>query len=171
MKNIAVPLILAVAFILLVFLGAGMTGLIIYKTEYNELCKEDSNCPSGKCCIIYEDKQLGLCMENCRSFNFLCKSDEECELGTVCCIPQGKEYGICNYKGKCMNIDVFAEYVGRTTFADPEWLREQKSLVEKPMVIDSSQTIIAETVVIIGLLIFILYLILRKNKAKPGKRV
>jgi len=146
------------------FFGATITGLVVQKVEYNDLCREDSNCQSGNCCIIYEDKNLGLCMENCQSFNFLCKSDEDCQIGTVCCVPSGKDYGICNYKEKCMDVDVFAEYIGRTTFADPSWIREQKALVEKPAKIDSNNLILIETAVIAGLIVFIIWILMRGKR-------
>ena len=84
------------------FLGATITGLVVYKIEYDDLCREDIDCPGEQCCLIYEDKDVGICMEHCESFEFLCQSDNECAEGTVCCLSEGRDYGICNYPEKCL---------------------------------------------------------------------
>jgi len=147
------------------FLGATITGLVVQKVEYNDLCRADSACPGEKqCCIIYEDKNLGICMDQCQSFEFLCKSDEQCEEGTVCCISEGMEYGICNQQDRCLSVDIFAEYVGKVSFLEPETLEKMSPKSESPMKIDSDKIVIYETIIIIGLIAFIIWLLVKKNK-------
>ena len=160
---ISVFVVFLVASIL--FLGAAITGFVVQKVEYNDLCRQGSICQGGKeCCIIYEDKNLGVCMDQCQSFEFLCKSDEQCEEGTVCCKSEGMEYGICNNQDKCLSVDIFAEYVGKVSFLGPETLEKMSHRLESPMKIDSNKIVIYETISIIGLIAFIIWLLVKKNK-------
>lgn len=160
-----IPIFAVVLAVSVLFLGATITGLVVLKVEYNDLCRQGSACPSGKeCCLIYEDKNLGICMENCQSFEFLCKSNEQCEEGTVCCISKGMEYGICNKQEKCLSVDLFADYVGKVSFLDPEQLKTIGPNLEKPMKLDSSNLMIYETTIIIALIAFIIWLLIKKEK-------
>ena len=165
MENKTLVSIFVVALIASVlFFGATITGLVVQKVEYNDLCREGSACPDGEqCCVIYEDKNLGVCMEQCQSFEFLCKSDDQCEEGTVCCISEGMEYGICNKQERCLSVDIFAEYIGKVSFLEPEMTSPK---LEKPMKIDSDNLVIYETIIIIALLAFIIWLLLKKEKKK-----
>ena len=167
MKNKAIIYSLSfIAFLVLLFLGANITGFIVYKTEYNDLCRADEDCFGKQCCILYPEKNLGVCMENCMSYEFLCKDSKECEEGTVCCRPEGKEYGICNKAEKCLNVDVFADYIGKTTFVDPIIMSRPETIpvTEKPLNVDSKSVIYIQTTLIILLLAVLIYFLLRKNK-------
>ena len=142
------------------FLGAYMTGLVVQKVDYGDLCKIDDDCSKGQCCLISQDnKSLGICMEACQSFEFLCKSNEQCEEGTVCCISEGMEYGLCNDEAKCMSIDLFSEYVGKSAIAE-------KSTEQPAPMMDSRTIILIETAIIIALISFIIWMLIRKKHFK-----
>ena len=161
MKNKTLIGIFAVALaISMLFLGAYMTGWAVQKVDYNDLCKTDSDCSKGQCCLISQDnKSLGVCMEACQSFEFLCKSNEQCEEGTVCCISEGMEYGLCNYEGKCMSVDLFSEYVSKSAIAE-------KSTEQPAPMMDSRTVILIETAIIIALISFIIWILIRKKHFK-----
>jgi len=150
------------------FLGATITGLVVQKVEYADLCRADSACPGEKqCCIMYQDKNLGICMDQCQSLDFLCKADSECEEGTVCCLPGGMEYGICNKQEKCRSVDIFAEYTRKVSFLEQETLENMSPRLESPMDISADKIVIYETIIVIGLIAFIIWILIRKdNKNK-----
>lgn len=160
---------------LAVLLGASLTGLVIYKVEYNDLCRADDDCPNNQCCVIYPERNLGLCMDHCQSLDFLCTADGQCEEGTVCCLPEGKDFGICNYPEKCMNVDVFAEYIGKFPFLGKPSLNIESPGIESPAPVyrDASKAmkaiIVAETLALIALIIFIIWL-LSKRPAKRARK-
>ncbi len=139
--------------IIALFLGTTLTGMIVYKTDYEDLCKTDADCKGEGCCLIYEDKPVGICMENCQSYEFLCTKSKECEEGTVCCISEGMDYGICNTEEKCLSIDIYAEYV-------------KKSTNEKiqPAPDNTTRIIWYQAVAILILTIVIIYLLTKKRK-------
>jgi len=151
---------IAVLVVVILFLGVSITGWVVKKVEYNDLCKEDVDCPENQCCLIYEDKNLGVCMEQCQSFEFLCKSDEECEEGTVCCVSEGIDYGICNYQDRCLSIDLFAEYIGKTTFLD----KSEMLSPEEPERDVKDIIILREGILIIAFIIFTSWLLSKKGK-------
>ncbi|MBU0627898.1 MAG: hypothetical protein KKC75_01805 [Nanoarchaeota archaeon] len=169
-NNMLVYLVFFALFAGILFLGANITGFVVYKVEYNDLCKEDADCFGRECCRVYEDKPVGICMEHCQSFEFLCRADRECEEGTVCCIPEGKEYGICNYQDKCLNVDVFADYIGKVSFLPPSFKDEKMSpKLDMPARIEPKPLIIFESGVIVILLALIAFLLFRDNERKKDK--
>ena len=147
----------------LLFLGASITGFVLHKVEYNDLCRSDEHCFKGECCFIYEGKDVGICMEQCQSLEFLCQKNEECEEGTVCCITEKAEYGICNQANKCLDVDIFAEYIGKVSFVDISMVEKAPQL-EKPMQIDSNKVVIVQTGIIIALIGFIIWLLTKKKR-------
>lgn len=162
MENKSLILIFSVALIGAVLLmGATITGLIVQKTEYSDICNSDDDCTAEQCCIIYEDKNIGLCMNECKSLEFLCRSDGECEQGTVCCISEWSEYGICNNPDKCQSIDIFGEYITKSKSAE-----RANPTEESPMKIDSGKLAIVEAAIILALVAFILWRVFRENKTK-----
>ena len=148
-KRILIVLAFIALLSLAVFLGPSITGWIVYKVEYNDMCKSDNDCPGEQCCFVYDDKSVGVCMEHCQSFEFLCKSSEECEEGTVCCISGGMEYGLCNYEDKCMSIELFGEYVKQ---------------VHRPAPVSNNTKIIVGTALL--LIIILAWILLNKKKKK-----
>ena len=134
---------------LAVFFGPSITGWVVYRVEYNDLCKSDDDCPAEQCCFIYDDKNLGACMEHCQSCEFLCKSSDECEEGTVCCISEGMEYGICNYEDQCMSIEFFGEYVKQ---------------VQRPAPVSNNTKIIIGAAIV--LILIFAWVLLNKKKKK-----
>ncbi len=166
MKNkMLISLFVVILTVSVLFLGATITGLVVQKVEYNDLCRQDSDCQDMQCCLIHPDKDVGICMEECESFEFLCKSDDECEISTVCCRPEGKDYGICNYEERCLDVDIFAEYVGKVSFVEPELMKGIPAL-EKPMEIKSDNYMTVSSIIIILLLVVIIWLLIRQDKKK-----
>jgi len=127
---------------LLFFVGATITGFIVHKVDYEDICKTDSDCPVNQCCLMH--KGIGLCMEHCQSIEFLCQEDAECEEGTVCCISEGMEYGLCNSADKCMSMDLFVEYM------------EKSSMLEKPAPLDTKWALMMIGIILIVLLLIII---------------
>lgn len=171
-RETIIPLSVGAIVVALLFIGASITGWTVLKVDYNDLCKENADCLGKECCRIYDDKDVGVCMEHCSSFEFLCKADGECEAGTVCCVPDGKEYGICNRQEACLDVDVFAEYVGKVSFMKPGALPETQS----PAVPSSARAgispdtiILVQALFIAALIGCILWLLLRKE-TKGKKR-
>jgi|GEM_PF-2491234 len=155
MANKLMILLLVVAALgSLFFLGASMTGYFVKSVEYEDICSADSDCPENQCCVIYQEENMGLCMESCQSVEFLCTPDSECEMGTVCCISEGMKYGICNEIDKCKSIDIFAEYATK------------KARLEMPASVQDIRdvVIIAESLVIVALIGMIMWLVSRKNE-------
>lgn len=154
-NKIPIALLVIALAAVLSFLAASITGMVVHKTEYEDICRSDSDCPANQCCLIYEEKGIGLCMERCQSIEFLCKDSSECEEGLTCCLSEGMEYGICNLPEKCQSIDLFAEYV------------EKRPAIESPESTDVTGRILVLMAVLIAILIAAgIWLIWRKEKKR-----
>jgi hypothetical protein len=146
-------LLFAAVFAVAVIMGSFITGYFVKSVDYDDLCGDDMDCPENQCCVIYEEENLGLCMDECQSIEFLCTADSQCEVGTVCCISEGMKYGICNKEESCMSINLLSEYT------------EKKARLEKPAPIqyNKDMAILFETLVIIALIAIIIWLVKKKK--------
>ncbi|NQU79035.1 hypothetical protein HQ545_04675 [Candidatus Woesearchaeota archaeon] len=151
----AIIITILASVVILFLIGGTITGFIVHKVDYEDICKTDPDCPENQCCLMH--KGIGLCMEHCQSVDFLCKEDDECEAGTVCCISKGMDYGLCNSVDKCTSMNLFAEYV------------EKSSMIEKPAPADTKQTIIVIETILVVLLIGIIIWLLSKHKGRKKK--
>ncbi|MBW2992864.1 hypothetical protein KY345_06635 [Candidatus Woesearchaeota archaeon] len=159
-KKIISTLVVMLA-ISVLFLGVSITGHVVQKVDYSDLCSNDNDCEEGQCCIIYEDHNLGLCRSHCASFEFLCKSDDQCEEENVCCISEGMDYGICNTIENCQSVDLFGIYAGNY-YSELKMPR-----LESPAQIDKNNCLtICGIVWVVLVLAFIAWMLLKNGKKK-----
>ncbi|MBN1386274.1 hypothetical protein JW968_04865 [Candidatus Woesearchaeota archaeon] len=132
-------------FSIVFFLGASINAFVVSNVDPDDLCGSDTDCDGRKCCIIYPDKDLGLCMDSCQSMDFLCTSADDCADGICCGIES--DYGVCADSYDCATMAEIASYM-RT-----------RAVIESPAPVDfRNNVILVETVLLALLVIFVIYL-------------
>lgn len=164
---------LAASFLLvsLFFLWATITGFASMPLEYKDLCRQDSDCLSGKlCCVNYEKEEMGLCQTSCETLS-LCSQDSECKGSDVCCKSGDSSLGICNTVAKCLDAPVLNKELY-------DKIKKVEPMLESlaPLTADEYRTkyrvaFLIEAAIIIALLVVLWHLLKeRRQKRKVARK-